>query len=358
MLTLYRLTPYLLLSLLLGCDKPAEPPPPPKPALVQVVGAPATKATLALVGEVRPRYESRQAFRIAGKIVQRMLEVGAVVKRGQVLAQLDAADTQLQSAAALANVQAAEADYALAQAELQRQQQLFSKQFIAAAALDQYQAKFKTASARLKQVKAQAKVATNQTQYNQLVADRDGIITAIHAEPGQVVAAGETIAQIADTQAVDILVAVPEARMKEVNAHEQVTIKLWADHQKVYRGQVREIAPSADQATRTFTVKISVHNPDAALKLGMTTGVSFPGAETNQGLLIPSTALTAIDGQPTVWVIDQQHTAQPRQVVTGPFSEAGIAVLKGLQAGETIAIAGIHTLIKGQQIRPIMDKQP
>lgn len=344
----------IFLSLILSltaCDKPIEPLQPPRPALVNIVGASSVHGSMVLVGEVRSRYEANLGFRINGKIIERKVEVGSLVKKGQVLARLDAADTQLSAAAAVADVRAAEASHALAQAELARQRILFDKKFISASALDMREAELKTAHARLQQVKARADVSNNQSRYAALVADRDGIVTQIHAEPGQVVEAGVMVAQVVDTQQIEVLVAVPESRMQGLKIGDQVSIKLWADRAKTYSGEVREIAPAANAATRTFDVRVTIKNADDAIKLGMTAGVSF-GQLVSTEIIIPSTALTQHQGKASVWVIDARGTATPRQVIAGAYSEAGVVIASGLQAGEMIAIAGVHTLISGQKVKP------
>ncbi|MDZ4142837.1 MAG: efflux RND transporter periplasmic adaptor subunit [Methylotenera sp.] len=342
--------------LLIACEKPAEPPPPPRPALVTVVGTASENEGMVLVGEVKSRYETNLGFRINGKITARKVDVGAVVKKGQVIARLDAADTNLSAAAALADVRAAEASYALALAEVERQRILFSKKFISQSALDIREAELKTSAAHLQQVKAQAAVSGNQSRYTALVADRDGVVTQIHAEPGQVVAAGEMIAQIVDTRQIEVLVAVPESRMRDLQVGNNVAIKLWADKEKTYAGKVREIAPAASSATRAFDVRVTVSNADDTIKPGMTAGVIFTQI-TADGVMIPLSALTQINGKNSVWVIenllDNVGIANPREVVTGPYTENGVMLTSGLQAGEMIAIAGVHTLIKGQKVRPV-----
>jgi RND family efflux transporter MFP subunit len=347
------------LSLLAACDKPVEAPPPPRPALVMVVSTTTSDNAMRLVGEALPRYESVQSFRIAGKIIERKVETGTRVSKGQILARLDPVDAQLSSAAAMAEVASAEASQALAQAELLRQRVLFDKQFISASALDVKEADLKSANARLAQLKAQAKVSGNRTEYNTLTADREGVVTYINAEPGQVVAAGEAIARIADTSHIDVVVAVPESRMAEVKLQAPVKLQLWADKQKIYPGFVREISPLADAVTRTFNVRITLQDADAFVKLGMTVGVRFPQSVVNEsGLLIPSSALTAVNGKDSVWVIDDNNRAQPREVDAGAFREDGVLIRSGLKAGETIAIAGVHTLNKDQVVRKISEAQP
>ncbi|HQO16007.1 MAG TPA: efflux RND transporter periplasmic adaptor subunit [Methylotenera sp.] len=341
-------------SLLLACERPAEPPLPPRPALVTVVGTSSANNSMVLVGEVKSRYESNQAFRINGKIIERNVEVGTIVKKGQVLARLDAADTNLSNQAANADVRAAEASHALAKAEVERQRLLFNKKFISQSALDIREAELKTSAARLQQVKARAAVSGNQSRYTALVADRDGVVTKIHAEPGQVVEAGSTIAQIVDTKQIEVLVAVPESRMTQIKTGDAVAVKLWAAQSKTYQGKVREIAPAANSATRAFDVRVSIANPDDAVKLGMTAGVSFGESQPDE-IIIPSTALTHVAGKTSVWVISKEGIAQPREVTAGTYSEAGIVISSGLQAGEMVAIAGVHTLTKGQKVKPTVE---
>jgi RND family efflux transporter MFP subunit len=346
----------LSISLFLAaCQKPAEPPPPPRPALVVIAGESSANNSMVLVGEVKSRYESNQGFRIAGKIIERKVEIGSFVKKGQVLARLDATDTNLSVQVASADVRAAEANYALAQAEVERQRTLFNKKFISASALDMREAELKTSAARLQQVKAQAAVSGNQSRYTALIADRDGVVTKIQAEPGQVVQVGSIIAQVVDTKQIEVLVAVPESKMDKLEVGDKVAVKLWADREKTYLGSVREIAPAADSATRAFDVRIAIVNADETVKLGMTAGVNFSEDKVNE-ITIPATALTQINGKNSVWVIDKNNIANPREVHIGQFTEVGVVIKSGLQSNEMVAIAGVHTLIKNQKVKPQLTK--
>ena len=347
-------------SLLTACQKPVEPPPPPRPALVAIVGESAANEAMVLVGEVKSRYESNQGFRINGKIIERKVDVGSVVKKGQVIARLDAADANLSAAAASADVRAAEANHALARAEVERQRTLFNKKFISQSALDIREAELKTSAARVSQVKANAAVSSNQSRYTALVADRDGVVTQIRAEPGQVVEAGEMVAQIADTKQIEVLVAVPESRMATLKVGDTATVKLWAsqatDSERTYAARVREIAPAANSATRAFDVRVTITDADEAVKMGMTAGVRFAQIEADK-IMIASSALTQIKGKNSVWVIDKSGIANLREVAAGQYTENGVVITNGLQVGEMIAIAGVHTLIKGQKVKPIFEAQ-
>jgi RND family efflux transporter MFP subunit len=350
----------LLIPLLLSaCDKPAEPPPPPRPALVVTVGAETTQAPTVLVGEIRSRFETAQGFRIAGKIVERKVEVGNVVRKGQVLARLDAADAGLTATAAQAEVAAAEAEAALAAAELERQKQLFTRKFIARAALDVHEARTKSAQAHLQQAQSQAAVAGNQSRYTSMVAERDGVVTEIRAEPGQVVEAGEAVVRISVPGAMEVEVAVAESRMQGVKVGTPAEVRLWASRDTVYQGKVREVAPAADSASRTFAVRVAIEpqqDEPLAPRLGMTAGVRFYH-EGNAGFLLPGTAVTEIAGRTVVWVVDAKtHQVHPRTVTAGVFREDGVPVTAGVSPGEQVVVAGLHKLVKGQIVRPVAAK--
>jgi membrane fusion protein, multidrug efflux system len=347
--------PILLLSLmavLSACQQPAQEAAMIRPALVMRIGDHvAGSQSMVLVGEVKSRYDSNIGFRIGGKITKRYVEVGDKVKKGQIIASIDSSDVNLNARAAGADVTAAEASLALAMAELERQKLLYTKKFISKSALDIREAEYKTSLARVQQVKSQYAVSNNQSQYANLVADRAGIVTQINAEPGQVVSAGQMVAQIVDYNSLEVLVAVPESRMSLIKEGQQVVVKLWADSSRVYQGVIREISPAANSATRAFDVRISVSKADNAFRLGMTAGVNFV-ENVDDKIAIPNTALTAINGVKTVWLISKEGVAQPIVVTAGAFTENGVEILSGLNTGDVIAIAGVHTLVAGQHVIP------
>ena len=345
---------FILFALLfVACEQIEQPIHSIRPALVMTVDENATLPPTVLVGEVRSRYVSNQGFQIGGKIIERHVEIGSVVKKGQLLARLDNMDTNLSHQAAKARISAAEADLALVRANLDRQEQLFKNNFISAQALEIHQAQFDVALAQLKQARAQAAVIGNQSRYTHLLAERDGVITEIDAEPGQVVEAGEVIAQIAVPDFKEVVIAVPESKMGGVFVDAPAKIRLWIDPGKVYDGYVREIAPAADSVTRTFQVRVALTHPDNQIHLGMTAEVRLE----NQGdniFFLPTNSVTQREGKNIVWIVDSQtNQVQPKEVRTGMFHEDGVFIVEGLQKGETIVIAGIHTLMPGQVIRPV-----
>jgi len=348
-----RLNSLLMLATvaILGCQREIPPEAPPRPALVVTVGEQTEATPAILVGEVRSRYESAQGFRIPGKIVQRYVEVGALVEQGQLLARLDNQDRSLSTEAARAQTASAQADWVLTQAELQRQQALYEKHFISKQALDVQIAKEKAAAAQVRQLRAQAAVTGNQTQYTDLPADRAGVVTWIRAEPGQVVDAGETIVRIAVPETLEVDIAVPESRMQGIVPGRTALVKLWAQPANIYQALVREVAPAADSATRTFAVRVAFQDADQNVRLGMTAGVRFAD-EFDQLWLLPSPAVTQRDGRAVVWVVDGNNQVQPRPVTVGSYREDGVTLTQGLKKGEKVVAVGVHSLLPGQTVTP------
>lgn len=341
-----------LMTVLSGCQPETEAPAAPRPVWVMTIADSAVATTARYTGEVKSRYESNIGFRISGKIITRAVNVGELVKKGQLIAQLDPSDTRLNAQSASAEVQTAQANLALAQTELARRQQLYRQQFISKSALDSYETQVKTSAARLEQAKSQAAVSKHQTGYTQLLADRSGAIGMIQAEPGQVVAAGQTIARIYDLQTLEIQIAVPETVIDTLHPGDQASVTLQGlPH--AYQGRIREIAPAANSQTHAFDLRIQLLDADAKIKLGMTADVRFLSGAARQTILVPSTAVTQFADHPSVWVIDAQQQAHRRAVTTGNVTESGVEITSGLQANETIATIGVHTLTEGMRVQAV-----
>lgn len=339
--------------MLSACKKPEEPIPAPRPALVMTITEEGATTGMTLVGEVTARYESAQGFRVNGKIIERKVEIGASVKKGQLLARLDNADASLSVQSSAADVSAAEAQLALAKANLERQRQLIDKKFISAASLDSFEAQFKSAAARLQQTRAQTSVNNNLSRYTALTADRDGIVTAIRAEPGQVVTAGEVIARIIDPTQLEVQIPVPESRMSNIAVNDPATLRLWAKREKTYQARIREIAPAADAVTRSFLVKVSILDADENVRLGMTAGVKL-SKQDSTAILVPSAAVTQRNDEATVWLLDNHsNKVSPKAVSLASYREDGALISDGLNIGDTIVIAGVDALQAGQQVRPV-----
>ena len=247
----------LCATLLAGCGK-APPAAEPVRAVKLITVAPAGLQTAPeYVGEVRARVESRLGFRVAGKITRRAVDVGQRVAAGQLLAQLDARDYQLAADAARAQLSAATTQRDLAAADLKRFQRLREQGFVSAAEIERRSAQLQAAQATLEQARAQLNAQGNQTGYTQLLADAPGVVTAVEAEVGQVVAAGTPVVRIAQDGARDAVFAVPEDRVAAVRVGQAVGVRAWAGGGQ-WPGTVREVAASADPVTRTFAVKVAL----------------------------------------------------------------------------------------------------
>ena len=340
--------------LLAACAREAPPPPPVPPVVLAKVSVGATQDIAVFPGEVKPRHEAELAFRIAGKLVERSADVGASVRKGQTLARLDPADVVLQAQAQEAAVAAAITEDAFARAEFERYEHLYRQAFVSGSALDQKRNAMNAAAARLQQARSTLSVTRNQAGYATLVSPADGVLTAVTAEVGQVVAVGQVVMRIAETGEREVAIAVPEHRLDEIRSARGLTVSLWANPQKRYPARVREIAPAVDPATRTFAVRVAVPGADAALGWGMTANVAVVGAGDPHAALVPLAAIyRGADGKPAVWVFDQARgTVSLRAVELGAFREDGAMILRGLANGEWVVAAGVHKLVEGQVVRP------
>lgn len=279
------------------------------------------------------------------------------VRKDQVLSRLDPEDQRLSAEAARQQLRAARSDYQQAKADLQRYRGLFDKGFISAAEFDRRQTTFDTAAAHLEQATAQLGINRNQTAYTELRADHDGVVTAVQAEVGQVVSAGQPVIKVARLEEKEVAVNVPENRLAELRgAAPEVDVTLWAVPGKVYKGRVREISPSADAVTRTYTVKVTVLDPEGTAQLGMTANVELREGARPEVARLPLTALFQKGAEPAVWVIDaktQQVTLRPVQV--GRYTQDYVTILSGLRDGELVVRAGVHKLTPGDKVRVAAD---
>ncbi|WGT66149.1 efflux RND transporter periplasmic adaptor subunit [Variovorax paradoxus] len=351
----WLLLPALFLA---GCSqsKPAEEPV--RAVKLVTVGTSDFDAQPEFSAEVRARVESRLGFRVAGKIIKRQAELGQHVQAGQVLAQLDPQDYRLAAEAARAQLAAAQTNRDLAAADLKRYTELRSQNFISGAELERRESTFKAAQAQLEQAQAQLSSQGNQASYTSLVADVAGVITAIEAEPGQVVQAGTPVVRIAQDGARDVVFAVPEDRAALIKPGSPVTVRGWSGGDEL-QGQVREVAASADAVTRTYSVKVAI---DAATSpaLGATV-YARPQALARAGgavIKLPTSALRQEGKGTAVWVLDKPTMtvrSQPVQVATADGNEAVIGA--GLAPGMMVVAAGVHVLSPGQKVTIYQTKE-
>lgn len=331
------------LLLAAACSKPAPPAEPPRPVLSMLVGAAGSDAAAnTYSGELRSRYETPLAFRVAGKIIERRVDAGATVKAGEVLARLDPADTA-------ASATAAAAQLALAEADARRYRDLRAQNFVSQAALD-------ARETALKSAQAQAELARNQNAYTTLVADSAGVVAAVAAEVGQVVAAGQTVFRVSRPGSMEVAIAVPESRVGSLRIGQPAEVSLWADASARYRGVLRELASVADPVTRTFAARVAIADTGLAQSggvrplLGMTASVRFAAAA-QAPLHVPLTAIFQQDGKPAVWVLAADSTVALRPVEVAAWGEKDATLAAGLVAGERIVVAGVHKLAAGEKVR-------
>ncbi len=333
---------------LTACSKKVEKTEDIRPVRAITVSPAGSKAVIELSGEVMPRYESRIGFRVGGKIVARKVDVGTVVRRGQLLMQLDATDLQLGQAQAKAAVAAADSNLSLARAELERYRELRQKNFVSQAVLDAKEAAYKSALAGQEQASAGLKVQSNQSSYASLVADADGVVTGIDAEVGQVVAAGTPVVRIARTGETEVRVSIPEDQVELLRKVSDVKVRTWANPGEAIDGRVREISPVADPATRTFAARVAIPRAGADIRLGMTATVAFATAA-QPGIRLPLTALFHDKDATSVWVVNQGTVKLvPVQVAGASGNE--IVIAGGLDHGQTVVTAGVNMLREGQNV--------
>lgn len=355
--------PYLplfaIVAMLAGCDRESGPPPDDiRPVRVEQVALTQANTPGLYAGEIRARHETALAFRVAGRVSARQVEVGTQVKAGQVIATLDPQDYALAVSASQAQLTAAEAESKLAQQDLRRFADLRAQNFIAQAELDRRQTAADAALARVLQLRAEAARLGNQQDYTRLTAPHDGVVTALAFETGQVVAAGQPLLQLARTGELEARIDVPENALTDLRSAKTMSVRLWAQPDKIYQGKLRELSPMADPASRTYSARVSLLQPDAAVKLGMTATVET-SREAAPGLSVAQSALFKINGQPQVWVVDRQtESVAARSVQLGAFNGERATVMSGLAAGEWVVTAGVHKLAPGQRVRLIRPAQP
>ncbi len=342
---------FAALGILSACSKAVPAEEPVRAVKVLTVGADTQHANAEYAGEVQARVESRLGFRVPGKIIRRPVELGQRVQAGQVLAQLDPQDYKLSEAAARAQLAAAATNRDLAAADFKRYQDLKDQNFISSAELERRDSTLKAAQAQWDAAQAQLRGQGNQAGYTTLVADVSGVVTAVDAEVGQVVAAGTPVVRIAQDGARDVLFAVPEDRVQQLRVGSAAQVQLWSTHATV-QGVVREVAASADAVTRTYAVRVALQAKDA-LPLGST--VSVTAAALSHGDLavikLPTSALMRDGNSSAVWVLEPASMTvklTPVEVLTADGNEAVLG--SGLKPGMQVVSAGVHVLSPGQKV--------
>ena len=341
------------ISLLAACSKPETAPEPVRAVRTMTVSADAAGGSHEFAAEIRARTESRLGFRVAGKMISRPAEVGQRVKAGQALGQLDPVDLKLSQEAAQAGLRAAQSGYDQAVAEFRRYKDLRDQGFISSLDLERRETTVTAQRSQLDQAKAQANVQGNQATYASLTAPSAGVITAVEAEVGAVLAAGTNVVRLAQDGPRDAVFAVPEDavagfRLLQGKAG-AIRVRSWGNADAM-PATVREVAAAADSATRTFLVKADVGAAPVQLGQTITAIIDLPKREGVAKL--PLTAVMRQQGQTAVWLLDRATmTVKLQPIAVGGADGNEVVVAGGLTAGQTVVTAGVHALTPNQKVK-------
>lgn len=342
--------------LLAACSKEAPKAEDIRPVRAMVLSANDVAIHAEFAGEVRARVESRLAFRVGGKITGRKVDTGTLVKRGQVLMQLDPQDLELSQAQAKASLRGAETSRDLAKAELKRYQELRVKNFVSQAVLDAKLAAFTAAQATVDAAQAGYFGMSNQAGYATLVSDVDGVVTVVNAEVGQVVAPGTPVVQVAKTNEKEIVIGIPEDKVETLREVADVSVRMWANPQESIAGKIREVSPVADALTRTYSARVSIPDAGPEVKLGMTALVQFLSKAPVPMIRVPLTALFHEQAKTSVWVVEN-GAVHSVPVQMGGTSGNEVVLLGGVKAGQTVVTAGVNLLKNGQKVQILAEEQ-
>lgn len=338
-------------ALLAGCGNGEPETVSVRPVMV-VQPQPANETVVSYPGEVRARYEPELAFRIGGKVIERKVEAGDRVRRDQPLARLDPQDVRLQLEGVRAQVTAAEANLRVARAEHERYKTLMERQLVSRSQFDASENALHSAEARLKQARAEFKVASNQVDYAVLRAPQDGVIAQRRVEVGQVIAAGQTAFVLAADGEREVAIDVPEQVFERYAVGQAVRVELWSHPGKHYDGWIRELSPAANEQSRTYAARVAFTDADVPAELGQSARVSIR-TQDEVSLALPLSAVTAERGKAYVWRVKADATLERVDVRIGAFGENQVPVLEGLGANDWIVMAGVQLLHEGQAVRPV-----
>jgi membrane fusion protein, multidrug efflux system len=304
---------------------------------------------VSLTGEIQPRFQADLGFRVNGKILERPVDVGTEVKKDQLLARLDPQQYRQEFEVAKAEVVKAEAEVTRSQAQEYRQRELLKNGHTTQVAYDQALKTSKTAQAQLDAVRARQTQASENLGYTDLKADADGVISAIGADPGQVVSAGQMVVRLSQPGEREAVFNIAEGAFKNRPKDPTVTVHLVSNPEIETAGTVRYISPQADPATRTYTVRVSL--PGAPLQMRL--GANVVGTVTlDQGktVAIPGSALFQKDGKPAVWLVEKDNTVQLKPITVQRYQGDAVIVGDGLAQGDVVVTAGVQKLLPGQKV--------
>lgn len=332
-------------------EKKAEAPEVVRPVKVAEIGPPDEGRKLIYSGSVKARTEMNLGFRVSGKITERLVDVGDRVTAGEVLAKLDPVDYQLGVTRAEADLASAQKQAEITEIALKRAKTLHDKNVSSQADLDQATLARDQAVSSQKSAQSALEQAQNQVAYSDLKTDRPGIVTAVSADVGQVVASGSAVLTVAVDGSKEALIAVPEIDVAQFKPGKAVTASFWSSDNIVLEGKVREVAGSADQQSRTFAVRVSLPDDERVL-LGMTATITASLDNSVPAYSVPLAALAKKGDQPIVWVVDRdKRTVSARPVTVAEFSDNGVRISKGIATGDLVVSAGTQFMKDDMKVK-------
>src|SRR4051812_33105197 len=335
-----------------GNDSVAQKIEPARPGLVATAHYEAETPQRSFVGTIRPRIETDMGFRVPGKIAKRLVEVGQTVDLGQPLATLDEVDLKLQAEQAEAEFRAATGVLVQAGAAEQRAKDLRAKGWATDAQLDQARAAADEARARLNRAERSVELTKNSLSYATLVADARGVVTATLIDAGQVVASGQTAIRVARFAEKEAVVAIPETlvgRAKDGTA----SVTLWSEPTKKYAATLREIAPAADPATRTYLAKFSLPDAGDKVSLGMTATLTLADPATERVARVPLSALFSQGGDPSLYMVDASGDVTLKPVAVKSYESNDVVITNGVDEGAKVVVLGVQKLDPAQKVRVV-----
>jgi membrane fusion protein, multidrug efflux system len=341
-----------LAVVLAGCEPATEAyPPAPRPVRTVTAEQGHVGEQVVLTGQISAENEAALAFRIGGRILERLADVGDRVEPDQVLAKLDPQDELNALRSAKAALAAAQGQLVEVSNNFDRQETLLERGFTTKVLFDQAHQALRTTQSRVDDAQAQLQMAEDRVSYTQLKANVTGAITARGAESGEVVQPGQMIFQVARQDGRDAVFDVPAQVIRMAPPDPKIVVSLTDAPSITTFGRVRQVDPQADPTTRTFRVRVSLIDPPAAMRLGATVSGSMQ-LEATPGITIPATALTSYNNHPAVWIVDPSKlTVSLRNVEVQRFDPGTVIVSQGLDGGEIVVTAGIQALYPGRKVR-------
>ena len=343
----------LLPAALLAACSQAEPQKAPEAVrpVLSVLVEPQAGSAQGFAGTVEPQFSANLSFRLLGKVVARDVDVGDRVARGVTIAALDPTALDLAVQAARAELSNAEAQAANASASEERQRQLLAAANVSQAVYDAARQASQAAAANVERARAALAKSEEQLGYTRLFSDFDGIVTAVGAEVGQTVSPGQTVVTVARSDAREAVVDIPDRLTGGLAPGAEFDVVLQSLPSIRSKGRLREIAPQADNSTRTRRVRLTLVDPPDAFRLGSTV-TATQTAPAAPMIELPASALLEKGGADQVWIVDPQMSNVTLRTVEVAFRNgATFTVAGGLEPGMRVVTAGIHSLQEGQKVR-------